>query len=200
MTLIIKKGMFVHLPKTGGSFLRKVLTTFHQDAQDYKAKGWHRKLDVVKEEFEHEFSFSIVRHPITWYESAWKHTKAVKTAGIGWGNENHPLSDLEPLYDPDFSKFIDNVIEKVPGYYSKALEDYIGEDYNGVDFIAKTETLYFDAVKIMERLGIKYNMDTVLKSPKFQRLDNTINWKEGQKEKILELENRVIKHFYNEKT
>ena len=198
MTLIVKNALMIHLPKTGGSFLREVIKKFEPTAKEYKQNGIHGKLEVVKKEYEHDFTFSIVRHPISWYESAWKHIKSVTISGIGWGNRDpHPLSDLDKIFDKDFSKFIDNVIREMPGYYSKALEEYLGKDFAEVDFVAKTETLYDDSAKLLDKLGIKYNIDIIRKSQKFQRSDKTINWKEGQKENILQLESKVIEKFYS---
>ena len=165
MTLVVKNALMIHLPKTGGSFLREVIRKFDPTAKEYKQQGIHRKLDIVKKEYDHNFTFSIVRHPISWYESAWKHIKSVNHRNDKWGNRDpHPLSDLDKVFDKNFSTFIDNVIREMPGYYSKALEEYLGKDFNEVDFIAKTETLYDDAAKLLDILGIKYDINIIKKT------------------------------------
>ena len=196
MALIInKKAVFIHLPKTGGSFLRNVITKFNEDSVDDRSKGWHRTLDS-HDLSKYDYTFSIVRNPITWYESVWKHICAVNHTRIGWGNEEHQLSFLHQYHDPVFSRFIDNVIANCPGYYSESLKGFIGDNYDSVNYIAKTETLYHDACRIMDALDIKYDTQAVLASPTFHR-PATCEWSSNsQKEELLKLESKIIDKFY----
>ena len=198
MALLLDKALFIHLPKTGGTFLRKVLSTYYPDANEDKPRGSHRTLATLKGQYDFNYTFSIVRNPISWYESVWKHCNAMVKNGQAFGKyEDHPLAILFHEYDEDFTKFIDTCIEKYPGFYSNSLKDFIGENYDEVDYVAKTETLYDDACFIMNKLDIKFNKDDVRRSPKYGR-PATLEWKDGQKEVIKALEAEMINKFYKD--
>jgi hypothetical protein len=194
MALTVNNSIFIHLPKTGGTFLRNVLLKFSSDAVTDMSQGFHRHLDS-HDLTKYDFTFSIVRHPITWYESVWKHINMVKTSGIGWGGKIHPLSNIEKYHHADFNTFIKNVLENEPGFYSNALKDYIGSNYDSVDFVAKTETLYEDSCYILDKLGISYDINILKATPTFARKQDVI-WDSHNKELILQAEYNIIEKFY----
>ena len=96
----------------------------------------------------------------------------------------------------DFSKFMDNVMDKYPGFYSRVLEEFIGTNYDSVDYVARTENLYEDACVIMDNIGLEYNKEEVLKSPTYKRVNPDINWSDSQKNRILKLERKILYKFY----
>ena len=195
MALTVNNSIFIHLPKTGGTFLRNVLLKFSSDAVTDVSQGFHRYLDT-HDLSKYDFSFSIVRHPIAWYESVWKHINIVKTKGIGWGGNTHTLSEIEKYYSKNFNIFIKNVIDNEPGFYSNALKDYIGPNYDSVDFVARTENLYEDSCYILDKLGISYDIDILNATHTFARNEEII-WDSLNKELILQAESKIIDKFYN---
>lgn len=119
MAIVLKGGaVFLHIPKTGGSWVTRILEEFdliegrighkHADADRvlnaYRYEGakahaaylikrkLQRKLGRFLQEAEAHpkpFMFCFVRHPLAWYESWFKY-QSLRCNWRTWGNERNP--------------------------------------------------------------------------------------------------------------
>jgi len=95
------RGQFVHMPKTGGTWVRRKLLRETGRAEH------HRAVDLPRP------SWGIVRGPSDWYESYWLHCmRANRRRDLkAWGGGSHefrdvlygwthPAPELVPMHEP----------------------------------------------------------------------------------------------------
>ena len=222
---LIDGSEFLHIPKTGGTWVESVLRESglvaekygheHADfdrnlfqsviyAQDHlkaAAAIVRRKLlagDGDKSAEEGVFRFCFVRHPLSWYESWWKFM-----CGQGWhdwGKTNsrahwHPNSTLNGLGSEDFNTFVRNVMRARPGYVSELMMAYTKP---GISAIGRTENLRQDLACVLDRLGLDY--DPVMLAKKPEKLvspapETKLQWDPELRRSVPVLELPALTHF-----
>lgn len=215
---------FYEIFKTGTTFVREALNAanikyknmiplshFQKDIlkkPDYEKCGYYRHSPWWAYKYV-QTKYCIVRHPIPWYESVWKFFKDFKSCNVQlsyWqrltitGKQPTTLDDSEKVIEPDFNDFIQRIIEKHPAIYTSMVEQFVGSDYSLMNKVIKTETLNQDLYKILVKLGYPKNLIQEIKlMPKiFASKNANIEWNPKHKEKILYLEQEIIKRYYNE--
>jgi hypothetical protein len=150
MAHLLKNGaVFLHVPKTGGTWVKKVLEDFdliqgplgHAHNIDERL-FWHDKLHhdlkVLRYMFRRYvgspkaqpmmkpgcFKFCFIREPLSWYESWWRMTQGPNMNWPGLGDEIDPYkwtpyTMLRSVNSPDFNTFIANVNKKRPGFVTE---------------------------------------------------------------------------------
>ncbi len=186
MPLLLKSGaVFLHIPKTGGSWITKVLTEQKLVRANFGHK--HATFDRVlfRENFEksyklipsmlgrwfmknfgrdrrrNEYMFCFVRHPLKWLESFWRFCKGLDWNA--WGEVRsrtlwHPNAILNGLGHDEFSPFVGNVIRRRPGYVSELFASYTQA---GIDFIGRQENLVDDLICVLKHLNENFDEDFV---------------------------------------
>ena len=189
MSVYNDKFIFYHVPKTGGTWVRLLLThlgiqfemhgtsksSFHETYKEFRPEGL--------------FSFTAVRHPITWLQSYFSYRLRV-----GW-------SDVDPLgkvaSSSTFDAFVDKVIDRAPGCISGMYRDYVG-DPQEVDYVCHQETLREDMIYVLSKLGYQFDEKLVSNLPPALAFNQRFEFLNGTKEKIIELENYTINRFYRD--
>ena len=182
MALLLRNGaVFLHIPKTGGNWITKVL----QESNLIKGRISHKHADIERffsplygnraELFKYflkklrvsrqqkPFMFCFVRHPLSWYESWFKYMSQPALQWRDWGDENdiynwHPNATLNGLGDPDFNQFVRNVIRKRPGYVTELFGWYTKSQ---IDFIGKQENLPEDLIKVLKIMKLDFDEDLI---------------------------------------
>jgi hypothetical protein len=188
--LLKNKAVFLHIPKTGGSWVTRVLRQldlieipFGNEHADFDRAFWYRR-------FHHDdkalrqiircavgsprapfippdaFKFCFVREPLAWYESWWRFMQSRNWKS--WGDERdpykwHPNSMLNGLGSPDFNTFMHNVNRKRPGYVTEMYGWYVRP---GVAFIGKTECLQQDLLKAFALMKLDVDSSKILAVPR----------------------------------
>lgn len=157
MPLVTDKCVFLHIPKTGGVWVKHIMLALGLKPIDMGHQ--HEHFPAIfrfepKEFFKDRFVFTMVRHPITWYKSRWafrvKH---------GW-QSRHPL-DWNCATN-DFHEFVEKVLKVAPdGWCSSLFNTYTDDDDNLVDFVGKTENLVDDFLQAMRMAGHDVDEDKV---------------------------------------
>lgn len=161
MALITDKLIFVHVPRTGGHFVRSVINElrvpFYEDGDSALPNiiQFHQPAHTVdKREMEFKFSFGFVRHPMTWLVSRW------------WCETqyNMPRTDnrrtIRGLMSDSFYRFLDQVVVHCPeipsvemlGILSGVDKVYRYENLIAATIAALTEAGYDVAPHLIERL------------------------------------------------
>ncbi len=112
--------VFLHCPKTGGTFFRRTLKRLHveheviadTDTVDEHA-GVARAIELFGKDVR---TFFFVRHPATWLQSYWCDRMA-----NGWGGDFRIAHDCR---DEDFNGFVAKVIVMHPGFVSALYDTY----------------------------------------------------------------------------
>ena len=223
MALLLRNGaVFLHIPKTGGNWVREVLEKLdlieceighkHADVdrvlfEPYFNTGWVERL---KRQYWNQhslynppFIFCFVRHPLSWYESWFKYMSQPKRNWREWPHrigslDWHPNSPINGTGNKEFNSFVQNVIKKFPGYVTQMYGWYTKR---GVDFLGHQESLREDMVELLRRLEVEFDPDFVLEylpvgvSPK---PENPVFWDNEVRTKAIRVEYAgILKYGYS---
>jgi len=179
MALLLKGGsIFLHIPKTGGRWVGKVLAAaglveselghMHADADRVLSpsggSGRHLLAYLLKRKFgilprTSPFMFCFVRNPLDWYESFFNYNCE---RGVNWRYEGdvhdphnwHPNAQLNGLGSSDFNCFVRNVIKAYPGYVTEMYSRFATPQ---VSFVGKQENLCDDLVTVLKKLQLPFD-------------------------------------------
>lgn len=197
MGVFLEHSTFYHLPRTSGTWVRKVLFSgavagnmtmlnrYLKGGRDTFLNRKHLPPSVIKPE---NFSFAFVRHPLDWYQSVWKY----RTRFGEWQAKNN-CKLTEKCGRNDFRKFIDAVIKNHPeGYYTKIVEEFAM-----VDFMGRQESLADDLIKALTIAGEKFDEEAIRNYRRAHVSRNIeLSYTPEQKEKLLKIEKKVIDTYY----
>jgi hypothetical protein len=197
MALLLENSVFLHIPKTGGMTVRKLIkengwTTrelghIHSDLTS--GKGGLGAL-LTRKEYRRLPCFAFVRHPRTWYRSRWAF-RVIQ----GW-KPSHPLDAA--CASNDFRKFIKNVIQFKPGWLTSEYKAYVKHKKIKV-IVGKQESLYADLIETLKACGeptlkLSDHRENESSFPGY-RLDEIAVWDEDDYKKICDLEAWVFEEY-----
>jgi hypothetical protein len=189
MAFLLKNGaVFLHVPKTGGTWIKHVLKQLelvkaplgHMHS-DWERSFWHDKLHtdlkVARYLFRRavrsrraqarmdprSFKFCFVREPLLWYESYWRFMESKNWDWKSWGDERdpykwHPCAMLNGLESSDFNEFMHQVNRKRPGYVTEMYGWYVRP---GIGFVGKIESLRRDLMKVLSLMKLDLDFSKV---------------------------------------
>lgn len=156
-TLLKCGGLFLHVPKTGGNWVRDVLEA--NDLVFAHLGGKHagptqlaplRRLLQIPDRYDRPnrplFSFCFVRHPLAWYESWFRMN--VARGWPEWSSDAdawNPSCDLNGFGAPTFNGFIEHVMSRRPGFLSGLYQSYAA----GADFVGRQESMVDDLISVL---------------------------------------------------
>lgn len=212
---LIDGSEFLHIPKTGGTWVYRILEENNLVKQKGIGGHVHATYDMVAfargrrwplrglnrrrgKAGQSAYRFCFVRHPLQWYESWWKFM-----CGIGWDdwgdpddpNGWHPNIALNGLGSDDFNQFVGNVVQARPGYVS---ELYFSYAKPGISFVGKTENLAKDFLDVMAIRGLPIDEASVrAKGPVHSSKPppQPIEWDPKLREVVMRLELPALVHF-----
>ncbi len=160
MALIIdNKLLFIHVPKTGGSYIRSLCTN-NLSCKETGSFSMHDHYSIKEciennSELSELISFGFVRHPITWLKSRWSwaiisdyNTKLETDQDA----QNHWLSQC---WDLNFQEFIKKYIKNSVAHCSQTYIEKlgIGSDYE-VFHILKYENISYDIYNLFKKYDL----------------------------------------------
>jgi Sulfotransferase family len=203
-------ALFVHCPKTGGRFVVRMLKkTLALNVRQVGYKHSHKDLVGPIRFRKQPYTFTIVRHPVSWYASYWQMKMGrPPVKGTHWnywqpGTLWHANWEIDPNYgDDDFAEFIKKVTTR-RNYIHDMYRWYTGlGTYDPVDQIGKQETLTEDLITFLDAIGADYNKDLLLNAPPVGKAAGEMKavWTPELEALVLEAEQRTLLDYgYAEK-
>ena len=225
MSSLLKcNAVFLHVPKTGGTFLRfffererMKLINFGYEHADmeralhsfkyYPANALKTSFLIGKnidDKVKNSFKFCFVRNPYNWYESYWRFMMDYQWNDFATlRNKNklgikvdnwNPFSTLLPFANDDFNLFIKNVINNKPEFLTDLFNRYA--DPKHINYVGRYENLMDDVENIFNTLHVKFNKQHFANQEKFN-FSKTAKpvWNETIKTQLYESEIEVFKRF-----
>jgi hypothetical protein len=116
--LVTKDFVFVHVPKTGGTFVNNLVK---QHAEVEWEGPLHATYDMLPDEYRDLPAVAFVRNPFTWYPSWWEHQRRKGPAS----KEEWPYHQLVRP-SSNFEEFLGRAFARENGdFYSGMLRDTI---------------------------------------------------------------------------
>lgn len=199
MTVLLPNSAFLHIPKTGGTWVRNALQSsglhIHEvraktelESTESKIRSWHNvplhnDMYLAKENI-----FCFIRNPFIWYQSYWSH----KTGNDSWREHNV----IDACKDDRFIVFIDNVLESFPDGYVTWLYDFYASH---ATFVGRTERLQQDLITALTLAGEDFLADDIINTPRAKVSSKAIKrkaiYRRDQIEKIATVEKQVIEKY-----
>ena len=154
MAILLKNSAFVHIPKTGGIWVKQCLESCAKSSiqKNHVADTAHFVPDV-----EGRGVFLFVRHPCSWLESLFSQRKY---KGWNWDTRN----ELEAKCKANnFNKFIDNISQMegvINRYFDKYTQKY--EADNDLQ-VGKTESLSIDLIRLLKYFNEDFDEGSIKK-------------------------------------
>lgn len=142
--LILPNSCFIHVPKTGGSWVRKAIIASGIACEEYSVNG-NCHIGYKDCPCPDKFRFGFVRHPVSICRSYWQFKM-----GAGWDSSNQMDIDCQ---SDNFHEFIRKVLDKRPGSYGRSLTDLLGKGKTEIEYIGKYENLVEDLIEALTRAG-----------------------------------------------
>lgn len=154
MAFRLGQSIFIHVPKTGGTWVTSLLSKLGFIKETYPLHP-HVSLREIVSRFPALSglpSFAFVRHPFGWYQSFWAYRET-----HGWD----PKNLLDGCRAVTFQEFIENVIVRRPGHLSWRYDELTRD----VTHVGRFEALRESLIAILSALGEKVPSEAVYDHP-----------------------------------
>lgn len=186
MAIQIDRAICLHIPKTGGTFIRNY---FQETGMDHGVQKLLEKAHInayaLRQIMEHpieDLVFCFVRHPLTWYRSYWTSKQKIPDRRGGW---------IDDIVDQSWNGFIEQIIAEYPHYLT---EFYAG--YTEIcRFIGKQENLREDLDTVLKFLRIPYRREYIYRRVPDNVVPSTKKYSWIQAKAIMEAEEEIIKRY-----
>ena len=172
MALLIEdKLLFIRIPKTGGVWIKSVIKMLGLKTREVGHAHWHASVstEIYNLMCGGMPAFTIVRHPLTWYQSYWAYKRQIHGDNINklfapaimW----HPTWVLDTKCDDtDFQKFIDNCLKYCPSYLTHLFHAYVSKPpettsngsswFDTLDYVGCIEKLCAELAYVLNRFRL----------------------------------------------
>jgi hypothetical protein len=146
--LILPQSCFLHVPKTGGSWVKKAIIASGISCTELILDG-NPHPGLMDCPDPNKFKFAFVRHPVNLYRSYWQFKMT-----NGWDPANR--LDVE-CRSTSFHQFVRNVLDQFPGIYGENLVKFVGPPEDEIEFVGKYENLVEDLILALKYAGERFD-------------------------------------------
>jgi len=207
LELIQGNALLLEIPKTGGTFVRNVLTALDIKTREVTNTAAHKHALPRHIPGLHTYTvrFCFVRHPLEWYRSVWRfdvnyprkpdnHARNL----AAW--QKYPWHPHTPLTRHITDSFADTVrawIKHEPAYCTRLFEQYVGMGHNDC-FVGTAEQLAEHLGDVLRRLGFDASQERIDAVPRANESPGPPlpEWPDDLWAEVLRLEAPIITRFY----
>ena len=184
MAIKIKGATFLHIPKTGGTWLSYYFRQAGMVLDESElAHISGAKMSAIDK---NEVVFCIVRHPLTWLRSWWQCKQKIVKDRRG--------VPIDKIVDHEFNKFVELFIKDCPTFINSFFSSYT--EY--CHFICKQESLREDLEALFKYAKINYDKKKLLSMENVNVIPSIEKYTIEQALKIMEIASGMAKlHGYN---
>lgn len=147
MSTRLPHSCFIHIPRTGGTWLHNVVARLGTPYQILKGDiDSHFRYCELPENWRKLASFSFVRHPWGWVASRWSHALENNTVEDFRHYGVHRVFD--ELVRPSFEDTLKAILEHHPGIVGYTYSQML----RGVDSLCRTESLPMGAYNLLREV------------------------------------------------
>lgn len=203
---------FLHIPRTGGTWVRQAM---HELGIPFN-RAWDRgtRNDVCRKHgllhhYDRKYTddrliWVYVRHPVDYYSAVWRYLRKlgpVKMTKLQTEWRWHPHMYAARLYTPNYNRWVEQMLEAHAGWVSHLYDLYCGQvNIERVHWIGRTETLVDDFLHLMEQLGMRIDGDISDRVRKIGKVNaspiRSVEWRSDLREQVERSERRAIRRFY----
>ena len=149
--------VFLHVPKTGGTWVKAAVANAGIDFEEYVVDGdIHGDLSYCP--CRDRFVFGFVREPLGLYQAYWRFKDH--------GGMGRAQSVRHECAAPTFDGFVENVLQNEPGWCSRMFEDYVGRTTEEeIDFVGRFESLADDLVRALRMTSVSFDHRAIHATP-----------------------------------
>jgi hypothetical protein len=147
--------LFTHVPKTGGSFVSRILTRSLGGETIWPKHNSFRRAQIENPPSVRVFT---LREPVSWYRSDWAYSRASVTEPGAWpmwegGDVRHPTRPLDARCgDRNFAEFVRKALKEFPnGFLRSVYCDFL----NGSTHVLRYEHLRQDLQTLLTIVGFQ---------------------------------------------
>lgn len=193
MALLLPNSAFLHIHKTGGSWVRQAILAAgipcreSGSEQEPRVLRVHHSLQESRPWLENRFVFTFVRNPLSWYQSYWCHRMTTRWRGKSRYYSRFPRDTWpaawhrEHLLDTrcrahEFETFVEKALKTGPPGYVTVLFRAYAPPGPAVDFIGRQENLGGDLCRALDAAGERYDRSKLLALAPLNVLSRSGNW------------------------
>lgn len=154
--IILKHSCFLHIPKTGGTWVREAIKLSGLQYEEIIIEENHHP-DLSQCPCLDKYKFAFVRNPIDVYRSYWQYKM-----GNGWDIRS-PID--KSCCSANFHEFVENVLQKYPGICSRRFEAFVGPEGSEIEYIGRYENLLEDLITALHAAGEEFDEDAIRRCP-----------------------------------
>ena len=168
MAVVLPNSVFIHVRKTGGTWVRTAIKEMkipNEENGPYDCE-YHAGIFNLPLFLAERFTWGFVRHPVAWLKSSW--AWAVLTE-FPWKRTCRPAAAghwFASCWDEQFEQFVLKYLDTYPGQVSRAQLHPLGfqktaDGYSrsrfAADFIGRYESLEADMIEALRTAGEQFD-------------------------------------------
>lgn len=218
MAVILAKSIFVHIPKTGGTWVSDALRKCELEVIPQAKFTYHITIQEISRSIKKDKqAFVFIRNPVTWYQSRWsdphcrwyQYFYVLKKASTEkrpkpnkWTRCTQILYSINGKTIDEFDNFnlwLENLLSKRPTWLIDYYKLFIGDKFNRIKNIGYYENIEEDLIKILSKIGEDFDPNVIRnitpRNMSHQGLKKLRLYTEENLKKVLKHSQSFMEHF-----